>query len=94
MKDPQLKIRWSDFIVTSIWLAVNAASAGVTWRMYGAYAALGWLSATIGVIAICGADIIIRKLDKGFDELKKIADGLIRENDELKKELGKRVAAE
>lgn len=94
MKDPQLKISWSDFIVTSIWLATNAVSAGVTWRMYGVYAALGWVSAIVGVIAICGADIVIKKMGKNFDDLKKIADSLLRENDELKKELGKRVAAE
>lgn len=77
-KEPR---KWGRFF-SVIWLCCNLVSCYVTWAQYGFYAALGWLSAIMMILAFVGADVIIdeqRKIIRGLDELCR---RVIKERDE------------
>lgn len=72
--------KWGRFFM-AIYLCSNIAACYVTWAQHGFFAALGWLSAIVMILALVGADVVIGGQRKIIRELEEYCRGLIDEND-------------
>lgn len=77
---------WGLVFVFSVWLGFNLVSCCVTWAHDGFFAALGWLSAIVMIIALIVYDIIIGGQRRIIKELDASCRRVIKERDEYVKQ--------